>query len=252
MSWSGSSPVTEDSSPWQHYLVAERDRDHIDLYTLASKHMGDPALKVGDSFPYDFLLCWHFPRTSSWSSRIISSLMFSTNSMTLNCPHSPQRTETNSTSLKIALNNGIAWISTIQPMTSGGARTGWAWRTGHTSWPSRTTESTLTHTHESLQFMDLMFSTDQQCQMKSGWMYFGFTGTWLMRPTELGGRPNGCIGSSPFHHWRMVHSVFWPYWHYLQIPPHPQFHPWAQATFSQLSHKFMGLWGRVWLEDLLH
>ena len=54
---SGSSPVTEDSSPRQHYSVAERDRDRVDLYALASKHMGDPALKVGDSFPDNFLLC---------------------------------------------------------------------------------------------------------------------------------------------------------------------------------------------------
>ena len=49
---SGSSPAaTEDLSPRQHYSVARRDRDRVDLYTLASKHMGDPALKLGDGSP---------------------------------------------------------------------------------------------------------------------------------------------------------------------------------------------------------
>ena len=53
---SGSSQATmEDLSPRQHYSVAKRDRDRVDLYALASKHMGDPALKVQDSSPRIFL-----------------------------------------------------------------------------------------------------------------------------------------------------------------------------------------------------
>lgn len=52
---SSSSPATvEDVSPRQHYSVAKKDRDRIDLYALSAKHMGDPALKVGDGFPYLF------------------------------------------------------------------------------------------------------------------------------------------------------------------------------------------------------
>ena len=43
-----SSDVTEGVSPQQHYSVAKRDRDHVDLYTLANQHMGDPALKVSN------------------------------------------------------------------------------------------------------------------------------------------------------------------------------------------------------------
>ena len=35
-----------DTSPRQHYSIAKRDRDHIDLYALAHRHAGDPALKV--------------------------------------------------------------------------------------------------------------------------------------------------------------------------------------------------------------
>jgi len=49
---SSSSPAAaEDPSPQQHYSVAKRDRDHVDLYSLASKHMVDPALKVGNGSP---------------------------------------------------------------------------------------------------------------------------------------------------------------------------------------------------------
>ena len=46
----GSCPdAVEDSSPQQHYSVANRDRDHVDLYALAGQHMGDPALKASDT-----------------------------------------------------------------------------------------------------------------------------------------------------------------------------------------------------------
>ena len=46
---SPSSDTAENTSAQQHYSVANRDRAHVDLYTLAGKHMGDPALKVGDA-----------------------------------------------------------------------------------------------------------------------------------------------------------------------------------------------------------
>lgn len=42
------SDTVEDASPQQHYSVTNRDRDHVDLYTLSGQHMGDPALKVSD------------------------------------------------------------------------------------------------------------------------------------------------------------------------------------------------------------
>ena len=42
------SDTIEDASPQQHYSVANRDRDHVDLYTLSGQHVGDPALKVSD------------------------------------------------------------------------------------------------------------------------------------------------------------------------------------------------------------
>lgn len=35
-------------SPQEHYSIAKRDRDHVDLYALSNRHMGDPALKVSD------------------------------------------------------------------------------------------------------------------------------------------------------------------------------------------------------------
>lgn len=47
---------TDDASPRQHYSIAKRDRDHVDIYSLAHRHAGDPALKVGGS------LCW-FPQS---------------------------------------------------------------------------------------------------------------------------------------------------------------------------------------------
>ena len=42
------SETTENMSPQQHYSVAKRDRDHVDLYALSNRHMGDPALKVSN------------------------------------------------------------------------------------------------------------------------------------------------------------------------------------------------------------
>ena len=42
------SDTVEDALPQQHYSVANRDRDHVDLYTLSGQHVGDPALKVSD------------------------------------------------------------------------------------------------------------------------------------------------------------------------------------------------------------
>jgi hypothetical protein len=45
------SDAVEDTSPRQHYSVAKRDRDHVDLYALAEQHMGDPALKVSGAHP---------------------------------------------------------------------------------------------------------------------------------------------------------------------------------------------------------
>lgn len=41
-----SSSNTEGASPRQHYSVAHEDRSHVDLYTLSTKYIGDPALKV--------------------------------------------------------------------------------------------------------------------------------------------------------------------------------------------------------------
>jgi len=43
-----SSDTGDDASPRQHYSVAKKDRAHVDLYTFCNRHMGDPALKVGD------------------------------------------------------------------------------------------------------------------------------------------------------------------------------------------------------------
>ena len=45
------SGTAENTSAQQHYSVANRDRAHVDLYALAGKHMGDPALKVGNGLP---------------------------------------------------------------------------------------------------------------------------------------------------------------------------------------------------------
>jgi len=50
-----SSDAVEDASPQQHYSVANRDRDHVDLYALATKHVGDPALKASNTTPHLFL-----------------------------------------------------------------------------------------------------------------------------------------------------------------------------------------------------
>ena len=44
-----SSDTAEDTSPQQHYLVVNKDRDHVDLYALANKYIGDPALKASDT-----------------------------------------------------------------------------------------------------------------------------------------------------------------------------------------------------------
>lgn len=53
----GSSVDTvEGSLPQQHYTMAKRDRDHVDLYTLSNKYAGDPALKVGSIARYLLLL----------------------------------------------------------------------------------------------------------------------------------------------------------------------------------------------------
>lgn len=43
-----SSDIVEDVSPRQHYSVAKRDRDHVDLYAFSAQHVGDPTLKVRD------------------------------------------------------------------------------------------------------------------------------------------------------------------------------------------------------------
>ena len=43
-----SSDAGDNASPRQHYSVAKKDRDHVDLYDFSNKHMGDPALKVSD------------------------------------------------------------------------------------------------------------------------------------------------------------------------------------------------------------
>ena len=40
------SDAGDGESPRQHYSVAKKDRAHVDLYTFANKHVGDPALKV--------------------------------------------------------------------------------------------------------------------------------------------------------------------------------------------------------------
>lgn len=42
-----SSNAVEATSPWQHYSVAKKDRDHVDFYEFANQDMGDPALEVG-------------------------------------------------------------------------------------------------------------------------------------------------------------------------------------------------------------
>ena len=42
-----SSDADDSASPTQHYAVAKKDRDHVDLYTFANQHAGDPALRVG-------------------------------------------------------------------------------------------------------------------------------------------------------------------------------------------------------------
>lgn len=36
--------------PQQHYSMAKKDRDHVDLYSLSNRHVGDPALKVSNCF----------------------------------------------------------------------------------------------------------------------------------------------------------------------------------------------------------
>ncbi|KAF9784349.1 hypothetical protein BJ322DRAFT_1007005 [Thelephora terrestris] len=40
-----SSGGTDTMLPRQHYSMAKKDRDHVDLYTLSNLHVGDPALK---------------------------------------------------------------------------------------------------------------------------------------------------------------------------------------------------------------
>ncbi|KAF9777709.1 hypothetical protein BJ322DRAFT_1015498, partial [Thelephora terrestris] len=35
---------TDATTPQQHHSMAKKDRDHVDLYTLANLHVGDPAL----------------------------------------------------------------------------------------------------------------------------------------------------------------------------------------------------------------
>lgn len=52
-----SSDAANDDSPRQHYSIAHRDRDHIDLYALSSKYIGDPALKVIKAHSQPSLLC---------------------------------------------------------------------------------------------------------------------------------------------------------------------------------------------------
>ena len=48
VAWSGLSLNTDDSvSLMQHYVVAKKDRDHVDLYTFTNQHTGNPALRVG-------------------------------------------------------------------------------------------------------------------------------------------------------------------------------------------------------------
>ena len=37
---------TDTTLPRQHYLMAKKDRHHVDLYSLSNLHVGDPALKV--------------------------------------------------------------------------------------------------------------------------------------------------------------------------------------------------------------
>jgi len=46
------SDTGDNTSPQQHYSVTRKDRDRVDLYTFSSKHMGDPALKVGNTTDY--------------------------------------------------------------------------------------------------------------------------------------------------------------------------------------------------------
>lgn len=59
---SGSSVNTgDDTSPQQHYSVAKKDRDHVDLYNFAGKHAGDPALKVRNVADYLSLNTNNFP-----------------------------------------------------------------------------------------------------------------------------------------------------------------------------------------------
>ena len=36
--------------PQQHYSMAKKDRDHVNLYSLANLHVGDPALNVSRLF----------------------------------------------------------------------------------------------------------------------------------------------------------------------------------------------------------
>jgi hypothetical protein len=43
-----SANAAEDTVPQQHYTMAKRDRDRVDLYALSNKYIGDPALKVGN------------------------------------------------------------------------------------------------------------------------------------------------------------------------------------------------------------
>ena len=44
---SPSSDATD--NPQQHYSVAKKDRDHVDLYAFSNRCVGDPALKVSDA-----------------------------------------------------------------------------------------------------------------------------------------------------------------------------------------------------------
>lgn len=54
--------ASTNASPQQHYSMAERDRDHVDLYTLANQHTGDPALKDFVAKLKDHLLARIFNR----------------------------------------------------------------------------------------------------------------------------------------------------------------------------------------------
>lgn len=53
---SSSSDTIEVTSPQQHYSVAKRDRDHVDIYALSNRHAGDPALKVSNAQLLPFII----------------------------------------------------------------------------------------------------------------------------------------------------------------------------------------------------